>query len=97
MQRTDLHHDEERFEFSFRPGYGTRLFVCVPGASLEVLRRHAGARMTSVALVNRHAAAIYALAAVRSRMEHTTAIVLTEADAESIVAGAGPTEQTGSA
>ena len=97
MPPADLHHDEESFEFSFRPGYGARLFVSVPGASLDVLRRDGGATMTSLSLVNRHAAAICALALVRSQSDHTTAIVVTEADAESILAGAGSAALPGSA
>jgi hypothetical protein len=84
----DRHNDGEGYEFSFRPGYGTRVFVHVPKASLAILRRGCGPSDSPLSLIVKHNGAICALAMARSRLEETTRVVMTQADAESILAHA---------
>jgi hypothetical protein len=84
----------ESYEFSFRPRYGTRVFVHVPKATLEVLRRSSGPRDSLLSLLARHNTALCSLALARSREEETTTVVVTEEDAESILAGVTNSESS---
>jgi hypothetical protein len=86
----DQQNDGESYEFSFRPGYGTRLFVHVSKASLEILRSASELPESPLQLLLRYNGAICALAVARSRVERTTRVVVTESDAASILAGASP-------
>ena len=88
------HQDGESYEFSFRHGYGPRLFVHVPKASLDILRRGSDRLDSPLRLLLEHNAAMCALAITRSQEEQTTRVVLTESDAESILADARPADSS---
>jgi hypothetical protein len=74
------------FEFSFRPDYGARVFVRLPQATLDVFRRACGGTESTLSLMVKHDRAIRALAIGKSRQAQTDRVVVTEADAESILA-----------
>ena len=78
------------FEFSFRPDYGTRLFVRLPQASLHVLRQAGERTESTLSLMVKHDCALRALAIAKSQQAQTDRIVVTEADAKSILAAESP-------
>jgi hypothetical protein len=82
--------DSAGYEFSFRPSYGTRLFVQVPKASLDVFRRGSEPAHEPLSLLVKHDRALRALAIARSQEEQTNRVVVTETNAESILRGVTP-------
>ena len=82
----DQRQGSENYEFSFRRGYGTRLFVRLPAKSLAVFRRTGAGSRTDLTLVLEHHAALCDVAIERSRDELTTVVEISEADAAAVLA-----------